>query len=105
LPPSWEVTLYCLNCQKEVPHKVYYSAGFLRKIQCQKCGRCIEIEKGKILRHYTEELLLRVFTKPSRMTDEVRKNLNWFLKSLPLRVLSKPYRMAKELVEVLKERE
>ena len=99
-----ETNLYCLHCEKETPHVITYTGDYVRKIRCDICHTEIQIDKDKILKFYTSKMLKRLFTKPERLTDELRKDMSSFLTSLPFRIVSKPYRMAKEFFEIIKEK-
>jgi len=81
---------------------VYYVSGILRKVKCEKCGNSFDLEREKLLRYYTEEVISRILTKPDRLTEEVKRNFNQFVLSLPFRLLSKPYRVAKEIHEIFR---
>ncbi len=62
------------------------------------------MDKEKILKFYTSKVLKRLFTKPERLTEELRKDMSSLLVSLPFRIASKPYRMAKEIFKIIKEK-
>jgi len=99
-----KTNLYCLHCEKETPHVITYVGDYVHKIECTICNTQIRIDKEKILKFYTSNIIKRLFTKPERLTDELRKDISSFLTSLPFRIVSKPYRMAKELLEIIKEK-
>jgi hypothetical protein len=99
-----KTNLYCLHCEKETPHLITYVSDYLHKIECSVCNTILRIDKEKILKFYTSNVLKRLFTKPERLTDELRKDMSALLTSLPFRIVSKPYRMAKELFDIIKEK-
>jgi hypothetical protein len=45
---------------------------------------------------YGELLFSRIITKPSRLSQEIHKDLTTFLFSIPVRFMTKPVRIAKE---------
>jgi len=45
---------------------------------------------------YGELLFSRIITKPSRLSQEIHKDLKTFLFSIPVRFMTKPVRIAKE---------
>lgn len=94
--------LFCLHCQKEVPHEIHYFDVALKSIRCKKCGTEIKIDRKRILEIESLEYVDRLFTKPRRLTEELRKDLTQFLGTLPIRIATKPYRLAKELVKRVK---
>lgn len=99
---SIETKLFCLHCQKEVPHQIHYFGIALRSIQCKKCGTEIKLDKKRILEVESLEFVERIFTKPRRLTEELRKDLTQFLSTIPIRIATKPYRLAKEIVTKIK---
>ncbi|HIE43678.1 MAG TPA: bh protein [Candidatus Omnitrophica bacterium] len=96
--------LFCLHCEKETPHEIAYAGNYLRKIKCTICHTEIKIDRDRILKFYTSEVLRRLFTKPERITEELRKDISSLLISLPFRIVSKPYRVAKEIFDIIKEK-
>ena len=103
--PKLKTTLFCLHCEKETPHTIMYRGEYLQRINCNICGMEIHIDKEKIMKLYISNALNRLFTKPGRITEEMRRDLSTFLISLPLRIVSKPYRVAKEFFEIVKKNE
>ncbi|MDD5454917.1 MAG: bh protein [Candidatus Ratteibacteria bacterium] len=99
-----KTNLYCLHCEKETPHVITYVGGYVHKIECSLCSTELRIDKEKILKFYTSNIIKRLFTKPERLTDELRKDMSSLLTSLPFRIVSKPYRMAKEFFDIIKEK-
>ena len=101
--------LFCLHCHQETPHTLIYAGhplsgeSYLRKVKCEDCKTVIELDRIKILELYGKQMVKRVFTKPSRLTKEIRADLTNFIKSLPIRIITKPYRAAKEVLEIIKD--
>ncbi len=101
--------LFCLHCQKETPHTLIYvghplsGKSYLKKIKCENCKTVIELDRIKILEVYSKRMVKRVFTKPNRLTNEIKADLTNFIKSLPIRIITKPYRTAKEIIEIVKD--
>lgn len=52
--------------------------------------------KSSSYQSYGELLLSRIITKPSRLNQEIHKDLTTFLCSIPVRFMTKPVRIAKE---------
>ena len=100
--------VFCLHCRKETLHTLTYAGGYskgesyLKRIKCEECGTSLEIDRKIILEHYAGHALERIFTKPHRLTGEIRKGLTRFIKSLPIRIITKPYRIGKEIMEIVK---
>ncbi len=94
--------LFCLHCQKEVPHEIHYFDVALSLIRCKECGTEIKLDKKRILEIESLEFVDRLFTKPRRLTEELRKDLTQFLSTMPIRIATKPYRIAKEIVKKVK---
>ena len=97
-----ETNLFCLHCQKEVLHKIFYFGVALKAIQCSVCGTEIRFDRKRILEVESLEFVDRLFTKPKRLTEELRRDLTAFLSTMPIRIATKPYRLAKEIVKKIK---
>ena len=91
--------LLCIHCDKETKHCIHYKHNKIHMIKCTDCGVEVKIDQDYVQKHFKEEFILRVLTKPARMTKEMEKDLTGFLKSLPFRVVTKPYRVFKEFKE------
>jgi hypothetical protein len=52
--------------------------------------------KSSSYQSYGQLLLSRIITKPSRLNQEIHKDLTTFLCSIPVRFMTKPVRIAKE---------
>ncbi|MCD6427423.1 MAG: hypothetical protein J7L03_04955 [Caldisericaceae bacterium] len=94
--------LYCIHCGKETPHELVYIGNELQKIKCLTCGMEIFFDKKKLLLTYSEDLVKRILTKPSRISKEALGDLSDFLETFPLRVITKPKRMVDEIKDILK---
>lgn len=94
-----ETKLFCLHCQKEVPHEIHYFGVALSSIRCKECDTEIKLDRKRVLEVESLEFADRILTKPIRLTEELRKDLTHFLSTLPIRIATKPYRMAKEMVK------
>ena len=95
--------LFCLHCNKETEHTITYKDKNLEDVKCNVCGNEIRINRKKLLENYTVDFLDRIFTKPHRLTEEIKRDLSHFLKSIPIRILTKPYRVVHELSDILHE--
>lgn len=98
-----EADLFCVNCENETTHEIEYKDEQIYRITCENCGIQVQINQEFVNKHFKEEFIKRIFTKPVRMTEEMEADLSLFLKSLPSRVISKPYRVYKEYTEKTKE--
>lgn len=96
-----EADLYCVHCEEEVSHKLAYINNRLSHVECEMCQRVVEMSVD-VTREMYKELYERISTKPTRITEEYRKDLSHFLLSFPLRVVSKPFRVLKEIHDTRK---
>ena len=74
--------LFCLHCNKDTPHTVTY-AGKIKSIKCTNTAARIEIRRDKLIENYAIDFIERIFTKPYRMTENLR-DLTKFILSLPI---------------------
>lgn len=95
--------LFCLHCSMETEHTITYVGNVIKSIKCEECGTEIELKREALVKDYTSDFIDRIMTKPTRMTEELEKDLTGFLCSMPIRILTKPYRVLKEVREVLKD--
>jgi hypothetical protein len=93
-----EANLFCIHCNDETPHMITYINNEITKIECEDCHNIVAI-KVDIMKEFYKEIYERVSTKPSRITQEYKKDLSVFLYRLPIRVVSKPYRLMRDLNE------
>lgn len=91
--------LFCILCEKETPHEIEYKNEQISQITCKECEIKIQLNQDFVNKHFKEEFVSRVLSKPTRMTSEMEKDLSNFLRSLPSRVITKPYRVYKEYKE------
>jgi len=91
-----EAGLYCLHCKEEVDHEITYINSQIKSIRCLQCNKTKEL-KIDIKKELYKELVERISTKPTRMTEEYRKDLSHLLLSLPVRAIKKPYRLLKDV--------
>lgn len=91
-----ESFLHCTHCKEETPHIILYINNQIKSVTCEVCERKQEIELD-IMKEFYKEFYNRVSSKPSRITQEYKQDLNHFLLSIPKRVLSKPYRLMRYL--------
>ncbi|QSX08120.1 bh protein [Alkalibacter rhizosphaerae] len=91
-----EATLFCIHCDGDTDHVIQYKNDHIHQITCKNCGVEVKIDQDYVKKHFKEEFVLRVLTKPVRMTREMERDLTGFLVSLPFRVVTKPYRVYKE---------
>ncbi|OIJ12566.1 hypothetical protein BKP37_14160 [Anaerobacillus alkalilacustris] len=95
-----EVDLYCIQCNEEVPHEIAYLNEKIIRTECLMCKNCVEIIIDPKKEFY-KAICIRIVTKPSRVSNEYKENLNHFLCSLPARVITKPYRLLTDFKEVI----
>jgi hypothetical protein len=88
--------LYCVPCHEETPHIILYIDNEIKSVECEICARKQEF-KFDINKKFYKELYYRISSKPSRITQEYRQDLNHFILGFPLRIASKPYRLMKDL--------
>lgn len=91
-----ETYLMCIRCNDETEHTVLYKGDKIMRVQCKNCCLELSLSKDYNFTRYLMELLERTMTKPSRVSDEFRRDFKQFLKSLPKRAVSKPFRVSKE---------
>ena len=91
-----EAGLYCVNCKEEVNHEITYINDDIKSIRCEQCNRTKEL-KMDLKKEFYKEIYERISTKPTRMTEEYRKDLSHLLLSLPVRAIRKPYRLLKDV--------
>lgn len=97
--------LFCIHCNEETEHKVTYVNNEISRIECNQCHHIIKLNVD-LMKEFYREVFDHIATKPSRMTEEYKKDLSQFLFSLPIRVVTKPYRFyryLKDTVDVFKE--
>lgn len=93
--------LFCIRCKEDTSHKITYLNQKISKIECENCGKSIEIDID-VAHELYDELLQRITSKPSRITEEYKTDLGKFLLSIPKRVATKPLRVYKEVKELQK---
>lgn len=96
---SVNTSLFCVRCKEETEHTIVYLNEQISRIECNVCGRHIDIQIDLSHEIY-DEVLTRIKSKPVRMTEEYREHLKEFLFSLPGRIVSKPYRVYREAKEI-----
>ncbi|TWT28261.1 bh protein [Planomicrobium sp. CPCC 101110] len=91
-----EAGLYCLHCREEVDHEITYINSQIKSIRCLECNKTKEL-KIDVKKELYKEIYERISTKPTRVTEEYRKDLSHLLFSLPVRVIKKPYQVLKDV--------
>ena len=98
-----DVSLFCSSCLETTPHKLHYYKSTIQYSVCKKCGLKMNIVSLQIkFRHYPEELIHRVLTKPERFVEEIYKQRYKIIFTIPTRVVTKPYRVIKEIMLKIK---
>lgn len=100
-----EIVLFCVNCNKEVPHTVYYIGNYLKSVSCDNCGKKIEIDRRHLRTVFAEDFINRILTKPHRMTEDMKKAVATLVPFFPKRLIREPLKVLKEIYEVLKKEE
>ena len=93
---TMEAQLYCIHCNNTTPHVITYINEKMKSIECEECHNAIEF-KVDIMKELYKEVYDRIATKPSRITEEYKQDLDEFLGKIPIRVISKPYRLIRYL--------
>lgn len=88
--------LYCIECNDDTLHNIVYLNSEIKCVECEECNRKVEV-KVDLKKEVYKEIYNRVTTKPSRISQEYKKDLSKFLIKLPRRVVSKPYRAVRYL--------
>lgn len=95
--------LFCIKCDKETVHEITYVGERLKSIRCSECGRTTTIDRKELVKYFTIDMIDRVISKPHRVTEELRNDLQHCIKTLPARIITKPFRTINEIRELLKE--
>lgn len=97
-----KIMLFCINCNKESPHTVYYIGSYLRSVVCDSCNKKIEIDRRHLRTVFAEDFINRILTKPHRMTEDMKKAFATLLPFFPKRLFEEPLKVFKEVYEVFK---
>jgi transcription elongation factor Elf1 len=97
-----KIVLYCINCNKETTHTVYYIGNYLRRVVCDACKKSIEIDRRHLRTVFAEDFIDRILTKPHRMTEDMKKAFVTLTPFLPKRLFKEPLKVLKEIYEVLR---
>ncbi len=97
-----KIVLFCINCNTEIPHTVYYIGNYLRSVVCDNCNKRIEIDRRHLRTVFAEDFINRILTKPHRMTEDMRKVFATLMPFLPKRLFKEPLKVLKEIYAVLK---
>jgi hypothetical protein len=97
-----KIVLFCVNCNKESPHTVYYIGNYLRSVVCDNCNRKIEIDRRHLRTVFAEDFINRILTKPHRMTEDMKKAIATLMPFFPKRLFKEPLKVMKEIYAVLK---
>jgi hypothetical protein len=92
--------LFCNHCQDDTLHEITYLNKQISSIECKQCDRLFTTTVDIPYKIY-QELYERIKTKPARITEEYRQDLNKFLLTLPTRAVSKPFRIYKDARKML----
>lgn len=95
-----EAELHCINCDETTLHEVVYMGDDIEKITCLSCDNYLQVNEKLVISAYAYDIFKRVFSKPERMSNEIKNDLSRFVLSIPVRVVTKPYRMLKEYEEI-----
>ena len=68
--------------------------------QTSEHGETDDDSKSCFLETYSKNLIYRIITKPSRLSQEMRSDICSFLHTIPVRVITKPARLANEIAHI-----
>jgi len=97
-----KITLFCINCSEETPHTVYYIGNYLRSVECDECGKKIEIDRRHLRTVFAEDFINRILTKPHRMTEDMKKAVATLVPFFPKRLIREPLKVLKEIYGILR---
>ncbi|MEA2015444.1 MAG: bh protein [Actinomycetota bacterium] len=97
-----KIVLYCISCNRETPHTVYYIGSYLRSVVCDVCKKRIEIDRRHLRTVFAEDFIDRILTKPHRITEDMKKAFASLIPFLPKRLFKEPLAVLKEIYAVLK---
>ena len=97
-----KIVLYCINCNRETTHTVYYIGSYLRSVVCDVCKKSIEIDRRHLRTVFAEDFIDRILTKPHRITEDMKKAFATLIPFLPKRLFKEPLNVLKEIYAVLK---
>jgi transcription elongation factor Elf1 len=97
-----KIVLFCVNCNKESSHTVYYIGNYLRSVVCDSCNKKIEIDRRHLRTVFAEDFINRILTKPHRMTEDMKKAIATLMPFFPKRLFREPLKVMKEIYAVLK---
>ncbi len=100
--PETKISLFCINCDEEVMHSVHYIGNSLRSIQCDRCGKKIEIDRRRLTTVFAEDFLNKILEKPHKINEDMKEALGVMAPFIPKRLLKEPLKVMREIVEVLK---
>lgn len=103
--PETKISLFCVNCDEEVMHSVHYIGNSLRSIQCEKCGRKIEIDRRRLTTVFAEDFLNKILEKPHKISEDMKEAFILMTPFIPKRIFREPLKVMKEIVEVLKKKD
>ncbi len=102
--PETKISLFCINCDEEVMHCVHYIGNNLRSIQCDRCGKKIEIDRRRLTTVFAEDFLNKVLEKPHKINEDMKEALVLMTPFIPKRLFKEPIKVMKEILEVLKKK-
>jgi hypothetical protein len=97
-----KIVLFCVNCNRDSPHTVYYIGNYLRSVVCDSCHKKIEIDRRHLRTVFAEDFINRILTKPHRMTEDMKKAIATLMPFFPKRLFKEPLKVMKEIYAVLK---
>ena len=97
-----KITLFCVNCRKDTSHTVNYIGSYLKSIQCNKCGKKVEIDRRHLRTVFAEDFINRILTKPHRVTEDMKRAFSTIVPFFPKRLIKEPLKVVREIYEILK---
>ena len=95
--------LFCPKCMEDTAYEITYFEDKISNLLCLKCGKeyCL-LDSKDIYFEYIKGLHNRIKTKPKRIREEMKDNLNKSASSMPIRIIKKPFRMLGEYRKIKK---
>ena len=100
-----EMDLFCEKCNEETLHVITYAGQKVIKAYCTKCRKEFHVNKDAAFAAYTDDVMHRIKTKPTRVKDELKSHPVKSVISMPARLITKFFRIEKEYKEIKKELE
>jgi hypothetical protein len=94
--------LRCTSCGLETEHTLRYAGRLLVSSECGNCGATWHHPEADLRHAYLHDLESRVWSKPRRWGNRLRRHPVETLVALPAAILSQPIKFAREVLTVLR---